>query len=358
MSQGELHSLALSLFIPRATLPESPFRFIVIDDPVQSMDPSRVDGLARVLQSAGKDRQVIVFTHDDRLPEAVRRLDIDATVIEVTRREGSVVEPRRSKDPVSRYIEDAMALANTDDLPARGRQASHPRPLPRSPRSRLHGSHPPPPHRQGRAPRRGGGAAAEGPEADEPGGAGALRRHGPGGRRDEPDQQGQADDRRAMRSRPATTARTGTSTESPSISCVLLRNWRDGYRGSSEATTDAEGTRGHGARPPVPQDAGDGWALATGRRSPCATGARVGVGPETPSPASRACLVSGADPVALSLGVGGRARGGGAGCARVAGIEPYMSPPRVRDYAVGGGIGGMAADCRASELHGRWSVPG
>ena len=44
MSQGELHSLALSLFIPRATLPESPFRLIVIDDPVQSMDPARVDG--------------------------------------------------------------------------------------------------------------------------------------------------------------------------------------------------------------------------------------------------------------------------------------------------------------------------
>ena len=52
MSQGELHSLALSLFVPRATLPESPFRFIVIDDPVQSMDPARVDGLARVLEGA------------------------------------------------------------------------------------------------------------------------------------------------------------------------------------------------------------------------------------------------------------------------------------------------------------------
>src|SRR5690606_32006905 len=49
MSQGELHSLALSLFLPRATLAESPFRFVVIDDPVQSMDPARVDGLARAL---------------------------------------------------------------------------------------------------------------------------------------------------------------------------------------------------------------------------------------------------------------------------------------------------------------------
>ncbi len=118
MSQGELHSLALSLFVPRATLPESPFRFIVIDDPVQSMDPSRVDGLARVLAAAAHDRQVVVFTHDDRLPEAVRRLDIRATVIEVTRRENSLVQLRLSKDPVSRYIEDAIALAYTADLPA------------------------------------------------------------------------------------------------------------------------------------------------------------------------------------------------------------------------------------------------
>ncbi len=39
MSQGELHSLALALFLPRATLEASPFRFLVIDDPVQSMDP-------------------------------------------------------------------------------------------------------------------------------------------------------------------------------------------------------------------------------------------------------------------------------------------------------------------------------
>jgi ABC-type lipoprotein export system ATPase subunit len=73
MSQGELHALALSLFFPRATLDESPFRFIVVDDPVQSMDPSKVDGLARVLERAARARQVVVFTHDDRLPEVRRR---------------------------------------------------------------------------------------------------------------------------------------------------------------------------------------------------------------------------------------------------------------------------------------------
>jgi hypothetical protein len=118
MSQGELHCLALSLFIPRATLAESPFRFIVIDDPVQSMDPARVDGLARVLEAAAKDRQVIVFTHDDRLPEAVRRLGIDARAIEVTRRERSAVQLRPGRDPIARNIEDAMAVAKTEGLPA------------------------------------------------------------------------------------------------------------------------------------------------------------------------------------------------------------------------------------------------
>jgi hypothetical protein len=117
MSQGELHSLALSLFLPRATLPESPFRFIAIDDPVQSMDPARVEGLARVLADTARTRQVIVFTHDDRLPEATRRLGIPATVLSVTRRAQSIVEVRQTHDPVSSLLDDARSIALTTDLP-------------------------------------------------------------------------------------------------------------------------------------------------------------------------------------------------------------------------------------------------
>lgn len=93
MSQGELHARALSLFLPRATLPASTFRFLVIDDPVQSMDQARVDGLAKVLDHVARDRQVIVLTHDDRLPESVRRLIIEARVIGVPCR--GVGEERR-----------------------------------------------------------------------------------------------------------------------------------------------------------------------------------------------------------------------------------------------------------------------
>jgi recombinational DNA repair ATPase RecF len=122
MSQGELNSLALALFLPRATMAASPFGFVLIDDPVQSMDPSRIDGLACVLRDAAKTRQVIVFTHDDRLAESVRRQGIEAAVLEVTRREKSLVEVRLGLDPVRRYIEDAAAIALTKDLPADARR--------------------------------------------------------------------------------------------------------------------------------------------------------------------------------------------------------------------------------------------
>lgn len=118
MSQGELHALALSLFLPRAMLPESPFRFIVIDDPVQSMDPARVDGLAHTLADVARDRQVVVFTHDDRLPEAVRRMQIEATVITVTRKPGSVVDCRPALSPIHAHLFDAHALAKDEALPS------------------------------------------------------------------------------------------------------------------------------------------------------------------------------------------------------------------------------------------------
>ncbi|WP_431941348.1 AAA family ATPase [Nocardia grenadensis] len=117
MSQGELHALGLALFLPRATVAASPFRFVVIDDPVQAMDPAKVDGLARVLATVAWERQVVVFTHDDRLAEAVRRMQIDARIVEVQRRERSVVEIRLSSDPVHRYLDDARALLRTPQLP-------------------------------------------------------------------------------------------------------------------------------------------------------------------------------------------------------------------------------------------------
>ncbi len=117
MSQGELHALALSLFIPRVKFEASPFGFAILDDPVQAMDPVRVDGLARVLHSLAMTRQVVVFTHDDRLPTAVRRLQIPATILSVTRRPRSNVELKISLDPIQAAIADARALELSGGVP-------------------------------------------------------------------------------------------------------------------------------------------------------------------------------------------------------------------------------------------------
>ena len=111
LSQGELHSMALSVFLPTMTRPGSPFGFAVIDDPVQVMDEHAVGGLAEVLRDAAKDLQLIVFTHDKRLLEALRWQGIDYTQINVTRGGGSVVTCERVSDPASQRIEDARMFA-------------------------------------------------------------------------------------------------------------------------------------------------------------------------------------------------------------------------------------------------------
>jgi recombinational DNA repair ATPase RecF len=117
LSNGELHALGLALFLPRSTAPDSPFRFVIVDDPVQAMDPAKVEGLARVLHETASDRQVVVFTHDDRLADALRRLMLPTVILEVVRREGSIVEIMPNLDPVHRYLADARQVAHTARLP-------------------------------------------------------------------------------------------------------------------------------------------------------------------------------------------------------------------------------------------------
>jgi energy-coupling factor transporter ATP-binding protein EcfA2 len=116
MSQGELHALALALFIPRATTPHSPFRFLVLDDPIQAMDPAKIGGFLDVLVELSETRQVIVFSHDDRLPAAIRARSIPAQLLDVTREEGSVVVVKANDSPAHRYIADATAVILDEDL--------------------------------------------------------------------------------------------------------------------------------------------------------------------------------------------------------------------------------------------------
>ena len=121
MSQGELHALALALFLPRATCARRARSGSSWSTTRCSrMDPSKVDGLARVLAEVAEQRQVVVFTHDDRLPAAVRHLKIDAQVLAVSRlaRSQVLVAGEQDGDPATRYLNDAAAVCQDDKMPA------------------------------------------------------------------------------------------------------------------------------------------------------------------------------------------------------------------------------------------------
>jgi len=117
LSQGELVALGLAIFLPRSCAGDSPFRFVIVDDPVQSMDPTKVDGLAQVLHRLAQERQVVVFTHDDRLLASLRRLGLPAAAYRVERGQRSAVDIELVTDAVDQYLRDADALAKDTTLP-------------------------------------------------------------------------------------------------------------------------------------------------------------------------------------------------------------------------------------------------
>lgn len=117
MSQGELQALALAIFIPRATAQESPFRFVVLDDPIQAMDPAKIDGFLQILTTLAESRQVIVLTHDDRLPAAIRRSRAPARIVELHRGLNSSVTVTESTTPAKRLLDDAFTIGADEAVP-------------------------------------------------------------------------------------------------------------------------------------------------------------------------------------------------------------------------------------------------
>ena len=71
-----------------------------------------------MLARAGETRQVVVFTHDERLPEAIRRLAIPARVLRVSRRASSQVQVDVAKDPTEALLDDARQVVKGETVPA------------------------------------------------------------------------------------------------------------------------------------------------------------------------------------------------------------------------------------------------
>ncbi|MBB5154198.1 hypothetical protein [Saccharopolyspora phatthalungensis] len=66
LSAGQFNALMLSVLL--GSNAAGPFRFLVLDDPVHALDETRIQVLCRHLtRLAEQDRQVVVFTHSERL---------------------------------------------------------------------------------------------------------------------------------------------------------------------------------------------------------------------------------------------------------------------------------------------------
>jgi hypothetical protein len=90
---------------------------VVLDDPIQAMDPAKVDSFVRILAELARKRQVVVFSHDDRLAQAVRNSAVEARILQVFRGSDSAVTVTPCLDPAQRFLEDAFAICKDCHVP-------------------------------------------------------------------------------------------------------------------------------------------------------------------------------------------------------------------------------------------------
>jgi len=100
LSTSQLNCLGLSVHLMRATCPTSPFGFVVIDDPVQSMDEDHCESfiinvIPRLLDA--HSRQVLVFSHLQFITDRIRETNCARKLlyyrIEDYQQTGPVVRP-------------------------------------------------------------------------------------------------------------------------------------------------------------------------------------------------------------------------------------------------------------------------
>ncbi len=107
LSTGQRNALSLATYLPRATQPQSPFGFLVLDDPIHAFDTWRVRYLADCLLKLSERFQVVVFTHDDRLWQALRAIGARPTHVRMDRR-----ADRHPQVKVSTVVSPGLHLLN------------------------------------------------------------------------------------------------------------------------------------------------------------------------------------------------------------------------------------------------------
>jgi DNA repair exonuclease SbcCD ATPase subunit len=83
-NQGDLNAAAVSLFLGLAAEiePTHDLGTIFLDDPIQSMDDSHIEGFARALGEIGQKRQIVVATHDGKLVDELKDIGTRTRIFE------------------------------------------------------------------------------------------------------------------------------------------------------------------------------------------------------------------------------------------------------------------------------------
>ena len=84
LSQSQLNCLGLSIYIPSVSAPDSPFKFILFDDPVQAMDDDHHESfLLRVVPEllAKHHFQVIILTHLKETADRLRDINFASSFV-------------------------------------------------------------------------------------------------------------------------------------------------------------------------------------------------------------------------------------------------------------------------------------
>lgn len=111
LSAGQRNAILLAPMI--ASTNDSPFKFVVLDDPVHAFDEMRVDLLARTLGQLATHKRVVVFTHDERLREHLLAQPGDSNAFRVSRTPGDgSVEVSSSAHLWRDLIDDASLVLN------------------------------------------------------------------------------------------------------------------------------------------------------------------------------------------------------------------------------------------------------
>ncbi len=85
-NQGDLNAAALSLFLGMGIGDQIGHRlgFIILDDPIQSLDLGHQQGFIRILEEISGEKQVVLATHDERVFDEMKNLTVPVNVIELS----------------------------------------------------------------------------------------------------------------------------------------------------------------------------------------------------------------------------------------------------------------------------------